>query len=99
MTFFHQLILQKGIFETAACLTLYLCQQEMLFQQTLFFTLEITPYCANTIEKHGEEIPWQDKDLRSLQKLRKLLAICKINKLVLSKKYMSLKTRSSQKFP
>ena len=60
----------------------------------------MTPYCANTITKHGtgcEEIPQQGRDICNSRKLRKVAAIHKINKLVLSKKSMSLKTRGSEK--
>ena len=47
----------------------------------------------------SEEISWQDKNLRNSRKLRNLEAIYKTNKPVLSKKYMSLKTRGSEKVP
>ena len=59
----------------------------------------MTPNCANAISKQRlgrEEIPRQGKDLRNSRKLRKVVAIYKLNKLVLSKKYMSLKSRGSK---
>ena len=45
------------------------------------------------------KIPRQIKGLRSSRKVRKLVEIQKSNKLVLSKKYISLKTRGSEKLP
>ena len=68
----------------------------------LFLILGMTPNCANTIsnmEKGCQEIPLKGKDLRNSQNLSKVVAIFKTNKLVLSKKYMSLKTRSPEKVP
>ena len=68
----------------------------------LFVILGMTPNCANTIsnmEKGREEILPQGKDFRNSRKLNKVLAIYKTNKLVLSKKYMSLKSRSVEKVP
>ena len=52
----------------------------------LLLVLEMTPNCANTISKHRqgrEEFP--GKELCNLPKLRKVVAIYKTNKLVLSK--------------
>ena len=60
----------------------------------------MTPNCANTIsnmEKDFQEIPQQGKDFGNSRKLIKVVAIYKTKKLVLSKKYMSLKTRSLEK--
>ena len=61
----------------------------------------MTPNCANTISniEKGQEIPLQGKNFCNLRKLSKVVAIYKINKLVLSKKYMSLKTRSLEIAP
>ena len=62
----------------------------------------MTPNCANTVsnmEKGCQEILLQSKDFHSSRKSSKVVAIYKTNKLVLSKKYMSLKTRSSEKVP
>ena len=47
------------------------------------------------MEKVCAEIPRQGKDLCNSRKLRKAVAIYKTNKLVLSKKYMFLKTRGT----
>ena len=47
--------------------------------------------------KGCQEIPLQGKDFRNSRKLSKVVVIYKTNKLVLSKKHMSLKTRSSEK--
>ena len=49
--------------------------------------------------KGYEKIPRQGKDLRNSQKLRKVVAIYKTSKLVLSRKCISLKTRGSVKAP
>ena len=60
----------------------------------------MTPNCANIIsnmQKGCQEILLQGKDFRNSRTLRKVVAIYQTNKLVLSKKYMSLKTRSSEK--
>ena len=51
------------------------------------------------MDKDREEIPRQGKDLRNSQKLRKVAAIYKTNKLALSKKYASFKIRGSEKVP
>ena len=61
----------------------------------------MTPNCANIISnmEKGQDIPPQGKDFRNSRKLSKVEAIYKTNKLVLFKKYMSLKTRSSEKVP
>ena len=53
----------------------------------------------SNIGKACQEIPLQGKELRNSRKLRMLLAIYKTNELVPSKKYMSLKTRGSEKVP
>ena len=67
----------------------------------LFLVLGRTPNCANTISNmgRGQEFPLQGKDFRNSQRLSNVVPIYKTNKLVLSKKYMSLKTRSSEKVP
>ena len=62
----------------------------------------MTPNCANTIsnmEKGCQEIPLQGKDFRNSRTLSTVVPIYKTNKLVISKKYMPLKTRSSEKVP
>ena len=62
----------------------------------------MNPNCANTIsimEKGCQEIPLHGKDFGNSRKLSKAVAIYKTNKLVLSKEYMSLKTRSLEKVP
>ena len=51
------------------------------------------------MDKGRQEIPLQGKDFWNSRKLRKVVAIYKTNKLVLSKKYISLKTRGSEKVP
>ena len=48
-------------------------------------------------DKCCEETLQQDKDIRKSQNLRRVGAIYKTNKLVLSKKYISLKTKTSEK--
>ena len=57
------------------------------------------PNCTNTISKHGH---WknlrQGKDLNNWQKLIKAVGIYERNKLLLSKKYLSLKTRGWKKY-
>ena len=66
----------------------------------LFFAIGITPNCANAIsnmDKGCQEIPLKGKKLCDSRKLRKEVAIYKTNKLVLSKKYMSLKTSTVKK--
>ena len=61
----------------------------LLFQQTYSLLLiPMTPNCANTISKHGqgcEGIFPQGKGLHNSQKLRKVVAIYKTDKLILSK--------------
>ena len=63
----------------------------------------MTPNSANTISNmdkgRQQEITLQSKDFWNSRKLRKVVAIYKTNKLVLSKKYMSLKTKGSKKVP
>ena len=62
----------------------------------------MTPNCGNTIpnkEKDCQKARLQGKNFHNSRKLSKVVAIYKINKLVLSKKYLSLKTRSSEKVP
>ena len=49
------------------------------------------------MEKDCENIPLQGKDIRNSRKLGKVVAINKTNKIALSKKYMSLKTRDINK--
>ena len=49
--------------------------------------------------KGCEEILRQGKDLRNSQKLRKVVASYKINKLFFSKRQMSLKSTGSEKTP
>ena len=49
------------------------------------------------MDKGCQEIPVQGKEFRNSRKLKKVVAIYKRNKLVLSKKHMSLKTRGSEK--
>ena len=51
------------------------------------------------MDKSCEENPRQVKELRNSQKLEKVIVTYKTNKLVPSRKYMSLKTRSSEKAP
>ena len=51
------------------------------------------------MEKGCQEILLQSKDFHRSRKSSQVVAIYKTNKLVLSKKYMSLKTRSSEKVP
>ena len=51
------------------------------------------------MDKGCQEIPLQGKELWNSRKLRKLVAIYKIKKLVLSKTYMSLKSRGLEKVP
>ena len=61
----------------------------------------MTPNCTNTIsnmEKGCQEIP-QESNFRNSRKLSKAVAIYKTSKPVLSKKYIALKTRSSEKVP
>ena len=68
----------------------------------LFLIFEMTPNCANTIsnmDKGCQEILLQSKDFRNSRKLNKAAAIYKTNKLVLSKKYTSLKAKGSEKAP
>ena len=62
----------------------------------------MTPNCTNTISNMDEdhqEIPLQSKEFYNSGKLTKVVAIYKINKSVLSKKQMSLKTRGLAKVP
>ena len=66
----------------------------------LFLILGMTSNCANTIsniDKGCQEVPLQGRDFRNSQRLSKVVAIYKTNKLVLFKKSMSLKTKSSEK--
>ena len=49
--------------------------------------------------KGYEEIPPQDKVIHSSQKLRKLEAIYKTDKLIIFKESLSLTTRGSEKVP
>ena len=54
----------------------------------LFLVLGMARNCANMIsnmDKGCQEIPLEGKELRNSRKLRKLVAIYKIKKLVLSK--------------
>ena len=102
MTFFYQLILRKGISKRLLLLffifymSLWLSDalKQLLFQQTVMI-----PNCTNTISKHGH---WknlrQGKDLNNWQKLIKAVGIYERNKLLLSKKYLSLKTRGWKKY-
>ena len=72
--------------------------QQLLFQQTyslLFGWLLIAQTEYESRDKGCEDIPRQSKDFGHSRKLTKVVAIWKLNKLVLSKKYMSLKTRGS----
>ena len=60
----------------------------------------MTPNCPNeisNIDKGCQEIPLQGDELCNSRKLRKVVLIYKTNKLVLSKKYMSLKIRGLEK--
>ena len=64
----------------------------------------MTPNCANIISNMDErchDIPLQGKHLEkkplNSRKLRKVVVIYKTNKVVLFKKYMSLKTRGLEK--
>ena len=49
------------------------------------------------MDKGCEEILWQRKNLCNSSRLRTVVAIYKINKLFLSKKYISLKSKGSEK--
>ena len=74
-----------------------LCQSRALQQ-----LLGMTPNYANTIsnmEKGCQEIPLQGKELYNSRKFEKIVAVYQTNKLVFSKKYISLETRSSEKVP
>ena len=51
------------------------------------------------MDKDCEELPRQGENLPNSRKLRKVVAIYKINKLILFYKYVSLKTRGSEKVP
>ena len=51
------------------------------------------------MDKGCEEIPRQIKNLQNSWKLRKIVLMYKTNEVVLSKKYISLKTRGSEKVP
>ena len=51
------------------------------------------------MEKGCQEIPLQGKELYNSRKFKKILAVYQTNKLVFSKKYISLETRSSEKVP
>ena len=51
------------------------------------------------MDKDCEELPRQGKNLHNSRKLRKVVAIYKIDKLILFYKYVSLKTRGSEKVP
>ena len=60
----------------------------------------MTPNCTDTISKHGQkfnQIPLQGKVLHHSRKFRKVLVIYKKSKLALSKKYISLKAKGSEK--
>ena len=62
----------------------------------------MTPNCANTISnmrKVRQEIPLQGEELCNSGKLRKVVAIYKTNTLALSKEYITLKSRGSEKVP
>ena len=59
-------------------------------------------HSENTILKHGQsckEILQKRKGLQSSRNLRKVVAIYKTDKLILSKKPLSLKARASEKVP
>ena len=51
------------------------------------------------LDKGCEGILPQGKGIYNWQKLRKVVAIYKTDKLILSKNYLSLKTRGSEKVP
>ena len=62
----------------------------------------MTPNCANTtsdMDKGRQEMPLQGKELCDSRKLKTLVAIYKTKKIVLFKKYTSLKTRGLEKVP
>ena len=51
------------------------------------------------MEKGCQEIPLQGKELYNSREFKKIVAVYQTNKLVFSKKYISLETRSSEKVP
>ena len=63
------------------------CSAAATISTNLFLALEMTPNRANTISKHGQML-WRSlsEDLCNSRKLKKVVAIYKTNKLVLSKK-------------
>ena len=81
--------IQDGCFFDSLFFTRVITQQRSTtatLSIDLFLVLGMTPNCANTISKHRqgrEEFP--GKELCNSPKLRKLVAIYKTNKLVLSK--------------
>ena len=94
--FFHQVKhiiagrqIQDGCFFDSLFFTRVITQQRSTtatLSIDLFLVLGMTPNCANTISKHRqgrEEFP--GKELCNSPKLRKVVAIYKTNKLVLSK--------------
>ena len=83
LTFFHQLILQEGIFGMAASLIFFILfaikytLQQLLFQRTYslsFWWLLIAQTQYQDMVEGWKEITRQKKDHRSSQKLRKLVA-------------------------
>ena len=101
LEFFHQLILQDFslILYFLHDLQLSSALKQLLFQQNyslLLGWLLIAQAQYQNWDKGCEEITRQGKDLCNTQKWRKVVAIWKSNKLVLSKKCISLKTRDSE---
>ena len=62
----------------------------------------MTPNCANTTsdtDKCRQEMPLQGKEICDSRKLKTLVLIFKTKKIVLFKKYTSLKTTGLEKVP
>ena len=94
LIFFNQLVLREDIYWNRCFFNSWI--YILLF--LVLVTLQIAQMQYRNMGKGCERILPQDKFLLNSQKLRKVVLICKTDRLI-SIKYLSLKTRGSEKVP